>query len=89
MMKRLQVLVDDAELRAIQAAARRRRMTTAAWVRDSLRDSMRRDPGPDARAKLDAIRTAARHSFPVADIDVMLAEIARGYLSPDHDPSGG
>lgn len=28
--------------------------------------------------KLAIIRAAARHSFPVADIDPMLAEIARG-----------
>jgi len=29
-------------------------------------------------AKLDAIQAASRHAFPTADIDQMLAEIARG-----------
>ena len=34
--------------------------------------------------KLDAVRAAARHEFPTADVDAMLAEIERGYLGePD------
>ena len=37
MTKRLQVLLDDEELREIQELARRRHQTTAAWVRDALR----------------------------------------------------
>jgi hypothetical protein len=38
----------------------------------------------DVDAKLAAIRTAARHEFPTADIDRMNAEIVRGYLdTPD------
>ena len=40
------------------------------------REASREDPpaAPD-----DAIRAAARHDFPTADIEQMLAEIARGY----------
>jgi hypothetical protein len=79
-VKRLQVLLDEDELREIQSTARRQRLTTAAWVRRALRESIEREPRPDARAKLAAIRRAADHSFPTADIDQMLEEIERGYL---------
>jgi hypothetical protein len=36
--------------------------------------------------KLEAIRTAAEHEFPTGDIDTMLAEIERGYLSGQPTP---
>jgi len=82
MTKRLQVLLDDEELAEIQAAARRHRQTTAAWVRKALR-AARRDPEPaDIDRKLEAIRAAARHQGPTADIDEMLAQIERGYIDP-------
>jgi hypothetical protein len=83
MTKRLQVLLDDADMREIQRAARRSRSTVADWVRDAIRRKQAADAGPDARAKLDAIATAARHSFPAPDIETMLAEIERGYLVED------
>ena len=38
MTKRLQVLLDDAELRTIQRIARREKLTTAEWVRRRLRE---------------------------------------------------
>ena len=79
MSKRLQVLFDEAELREIQRAARVQRVTTAEWVRQALRTARRRDPLGDVEKKRAAIRTAARHRFPTADIDQMLAEIERGY----------
>ena len=37
MSKRLQVILDDAELREIQRIARRQRLTVAEWVRQALR----------------------------------------------------
>lgn len=79
MSKRLQVLLDNAELAEIQRAARRERMSTAEWVRQALRSARRAVPSGDAKRKLDAVRVAARHNFPAADIDQMLAEIERGY----------
>ena len=75
---RLQVVMDEAELREIQRAARRQRMTVSAWVRGALRAARRAEPGGDRRRKLGAIRTAARHALPTADVDQMLAEIAQG-----------
>lgn len=79
MTKRLQVLLDDVELREIQRLAKARRMTTAAWVRESLRTSVEAETRVDLDAKLAAIRRGADHAFPVADVDAMLAEIERGY----------
>ena len=80
MSKRLQVLLEEAELAEIRRAARRQRMTTAEWVRQALRAARRREPSGDARKKLAVVRAGARHAFPTADIDQMLAEIERGYV---------
>jgi hypothetical protein len=80
MSKRLQVLLDEAEWREIQRAARAQRMTVAEWVRGALRTARRREPLGDAAKKLDVVRAAARHGFPSGDIQQMLAEVERGYL---------
>jgi len=79
MAKRLQVILKDPEYREIQRAARAQRLTIAAWVRQALAMARRREPAGDAGKKLDVVRAAARHSFPTADVEVMLAEIERGY----------
>jgi hypothetical protein len=79
MTRRLQVLFEDNELEEIQQLARRRRMTTAEWVRQSLRFARDSERRSDPRDRLEAIRNAARHSFPASDIDDMLSEIDRGY----------
>ena len=83
MTKRLQVLLDDDELAAIQAEAKRRRKTTAAWVRDALRDARQESAYPDPEPKLRAVREAMRYSYPTADIDSVLADIDAG-LRDDH-----
>jgi hypothetical protein len=81
MTKRLQVLFDDDELRELQRLARKHRMTTAEWVRRSLRAARDAEGGSDVGQKLAAIRTAASHAFPTGDIDAILADIERGYGS--------
>jgi predicted 2-oxoglutarate/Fe(II)-dependent dioxygenase YbiX len=83
MSKRLQVLLDDAELREIRSLARARRMTVAEWVRQALRAARRREPRGDVDRKIASLRAAARHSFPSGDIEQVLAEIERGYLGRD------
>jgi hypothetical protein len=80
MTKRLQVLLEDAELREIQRTARAKRMTTAEWVRQSLRAARESEPRSDASSKLEAVRKAMTYSFPTGDIDQLLAEIEGGYL---------
>ncbi len=80
MSKRLQVVLDARELAEIQRFARQQRMTTAEWVRQALRAARQgAAPSAGATAKLRAVRAAARHAFPTADIDQMLREIERGY----------
>jgi hypothetical protein len=79
MTRRLQVLFEDEELEEIQELARRRRMTMAEWVRQSLRHARESDRRSDPRERLDAIKHAAGHAFPTGDIDQMLSEIERGY----------
>lgn len=79
MTKRLQVLMDDDDLRSIQRLARKQRVTTAEWVRRQLREAQASQTRPDVAAKLAAIRTANAHAFPAPDIDQLLEEIQRGY----------
>jgi hypothetical protein len=81
MSKRLQVIVDDAEYRDLQKAARRRGLTVSQWVREAIRSMRRLEPSTDAARKLSVVREAVRHTYPTADIDEMLAEIERGYSS--------
>jgi hypothetical protein len=85
MTKRLQVLLEDDELASVQAAARVKRMTTAEWVRTSLRVSLDQERAADPSAKLEALAIASRHAFPTGDIDQMLTEIEIGYGEPPGD----
>ncbi len=74
MTKRLQVLLDEEEYQEIQGVARRQRLTLAEWVRQALRRARSDAPGT-VDSKLRVITAASRHSFPTADIEVMLREI--------------
>lgn len=82
MSKRLQVLLDEGEMRDLRRAARRSNVTVAEWVRRALRNARRREPTRDAERKLAAVRAAATHAFPTGDVAQMLAEIERGYAPP-------
>jgi hypothetical protein len=81
MSKRLQVLVEESELREIQRAARRERLTVAEWVRQALREVRRQRPQSSLERKRAVLRRAFENAAPTADIDQMLAEIERGYQS--------
>ncbi len=85
MTKRLQVLMDDAEIDEIQRVARSEHLTVAEWVRQKLR-AARSQGGRDALRKLDAVRRAGEYSFPTADVDRMLAEIEAGYGRGQDEP---
>lgn len=74
----MQVLFEEEELEKMRRCAERNRMTLSEWVRQTLREAARRMPSTDREGKLTAVREAARHDFPTADIDKMLREIARG-----------
>ncbi len=79
MSKRLQVILKDPEYREIQRAARSRHMSIAEWVRQALQSARRQEPTGSMGKKLESIRMAAQHEFPVGNIDHMLAEIEAGY----------
>jgi hypothetical protein len=79
MSQRLQVLLEEDEFDEIRQIARRRRLTVAEWVRQSLREARRAEPRRSSGAKLEALKAATRHRFPTADVEQMLAEIEGGY----------
>jgi hypothetical protein len=81
MSKRLQVLLEDAELREIQRLARSQRMSVAEWVRAALRAARQRQPAGDTGKKLEVVRAAAQHAYPTADIEAMLGQIESGYVA--------
>ncbi len=86
MSKRLQVLLDDAELAEIRHAARQSRMTASEWVRQALRAARRAVPAGDPKRKLEVVRAAARHAFPTGEVEQMLADIERGYAAGEPAP---
>lgn len=80
MSKRLQILLDDEEMREIQRLADQQRTSVAEWVRRALRAARQRQPCENAETKIQSVRAAARHSFPTADIEDVLREIESGYI---------
>lgn len=86
MTKRLQVLMNDEELRSIQRLARAERVTTAEWVRQRLREAQEARARPDIATKLAAIHRASQFRAPAPDVEQMLAEIERGYLDDASAP---
>jgi hypothetical protein len=79
MSTRLQVVLDDEEFDSIRRIAKEHRLTVSDWVRQSLRAAQREYPATDAGRKVQAVREAASHSYPTADMDGMLREIEQGY----------
>ena len=80
MSKRLQVVLDDEELAEIRHVAETQHLTVAEWVRQSLRAARREQPVYDVETKIRAVREAAQHSYPAADVGDMLDDIARGSM---------
>ena len=60
MSKRLQVVLDEAELGDLQAIASRQGMPLSEWVRRALREARRREPQGDIDSKLRVVRAAVR-----------------------------
>jgi hypothetical protein len=59
--------------------SRAQHTSIAEWVRWALAIARRREPIGGIGKKLEVIRAAARHEYPVSDISGMLAEIEKGY----------
>jgi hypothetical protein len=81
MSKRLQVLLDERELRQIQKLAREGRVPVSEWVRRALRAAAGGRPAAPAARKLAVLRAATAYSFPTGEIEHMLADIEQGYLA--------
>lgn len=84
MSKRLQVVLQEAEYREIQRAARSRHMSLAEWVRQALQSARREEPSGSMGKKLEAVRRAVQSEYPAGDIDRMLEEIEIGYGAGPH-----
>jgi hypothetical protein len=82
MSKRLQVVVGEADLERYERSAQASGQTLSEWVRQAMNVAERERSSGDVEAKLAAIRKAATYSFPVSDIDTMLAENELRYV-PD------
>jgi hypothetical protein len=86
--KRLQVLFEDAEYAALQAAAAARGLSVAEWVRQAIAAARRRESTGAVDRKLDAIRAAVRHTGPTGPIERLTAEVERAYRG-GADSGGG
>ena len=71
--------MDEAEAGEYRRLAKRDGLTLSEWVRQKLRRAERDQTSGSLDRKLAAIRAAARHDFPTADVDQMLREIESGY----------
>lgn len=80
------MILQDPDYKEIQLMARSRHMSIAEWVRQALEKARRREPLGGIGKKLEVIRAAARHEYPVTDIGTMLAEIEKGYLTDASQP---
>jgi hypothetical protein len=80
MSKRLQVILEDEEMREIKRLAGLQKISVAEWVRKALRAARQKQPVRSTETKIQSVRAAARHSFPTADIEDILREIESGYL---------
>jgi hypothetical protein len=78
-MRRLQVLMDERELKEIRKQAESQHLTVAEWVRAATRAAQRAQPSGNTEKKLAALRLALQGTAPTADIEQMQAEIESGY----------
>jgi hypothetical protein len=65
MPKRLLVTLKDAEYREIKGVACLRHLSTKEWVRQAVEWALRRQSSAEIARKLEVIRAAAQHSYPV------------------------
>ena len=80
MSVRLQVLLDDEELKEVKELAIQENLTVSAWVRRAIQHEKKERPGTAARKKLKTIQSFSKYDFPSGDYSDMAAEIESGYL---------
>ncbi len=80
MSVRLQVLIDENELKEVRQLADQENLTVSAWVRRAIQNEKRERPGRVVRKKLQSIQSFSKYDFPVSDYSDMASEIESGYL---------
>lgn len=76
MTRTVKIVLNEAEYQQIQRAAANAGISISQWVQQAIASSLSSESQESIGRKLEAIRAAVKHSFPTADISVMLAEIA-------------
>ena len=72
--KQYQVCLDPTVYAKVKGIARIQEMTIEEWVDEALRKAV--GDSPEAiEAKLQAIREASKHNFPIEDVEEMIREI--------------
>jgi len=69
MTKRLQVILRDSEYQEIRRMARSQHVFISKWVRQALGLARPRKTVGSVSKKLEAIRLAVQHEFPVPDME--------------------
>lgn len=54
-------------------------MSLAEWVRQALEFARRQESLGSVGKKLESIRTAVQHEYPIGDVEEILAQIEAGY----------
>lgn len=72
-------MMDESELKEIQAIADNQHVSLAEWVRRAIRAARDVQPRNNVQSKLEAVRNAMQYDFPISDIDDILGEIETGY----------
>lgn len=84
MSKRLQVLLDPTEYKSFQKLAKESGMALGEWVRQALRRASASFSEKKPCQKLKNIRQASQHRCATGDMEQILAEIEKGYVSDIH-----
>lgn len=77
---RLQVLLDEEELKEVKMLAGQEKITVSAWVRQAIQHEKKERPGTAARKKLQIIESFSKYDFPTGDYKDIAAELDLGYL---------
>lgn len=81
MSKRLQVLLQPKEYKTFRQLAKETGLSLGEWVRQALRLQASGVSSKNLVHKIKNVRKASQYSFPSGEIDRMLSEIEKGYLS--------
>lgn len=78
MSKRLQVLLPDAQYRAMAGFCKRQKITVAEWVRECIRRGFASIQPDSPEKKMAKILKYAKYRGPTADISELLSDIEKG-----------